>query len=138
MTLDHSSFDAIRNDINRHQGSMFLFRHEDGIPTPSWSMRSVNPIDYGCHAGVYHLDFRIRYESSCVGIDNGEEDDLKLYFMDGWLVCYSHFLDSWLARRGSLAGVPRKCDGVLLMVEVAGSPSIHRNRLDENLRMVFS
>lgn len=130
MTLDHSSFDAIRNDINRHQGSMFLFRHEDGIPTPSWSMRSANPIDYGCHDGVYHLDFRIRYESRSISVDIGEEDDLKLYFMDGWLVCYSHFF--------SVPSPPRKCDGALLMVEVAGSPNIHRNRLDENLRGVFS
>lgn len=101
MTLDHSSFDAIRNDINRHQGSTFLFRHEDGISTPSWSMRWANPIDYGCHDGVYHLDFRIRYESSCVGVGSdfegprpspeiGDEEDFKLYFMDGWLVNFAN------------------------------------------------
>ena len=98
---------------------MFLFRHEDGIPTPSWSMRSANPIDYGCHDGVYHLDFRITQATRFI-----PEDDLKLYFMDGWLVYYN-FLDSWV--------------GVPLRVELAdGSTRSHRSRLDENLRMVFS
>lgn len=115
MTLDHSSFNAIKADMNRCLDGVFRFRFEDGTTSPPWSMRTANPIDWGCWNGVHHMDLRIRYATDGAGTDG----DLKLQFMSG---------EKRFAYYNGLVTIR-------MTVELADRT---RNRLDENLRGVFA
>lgn len=117
MTLDHSSFDAIKADMNRCRDGVFCFRFENGSASPPWSMRTANPIDWGCEDGAYHMDLRIRYDA----MDCGGNTDarLKLQFLpDRNRFAYYNGLVT-----------------IRMTVELADRT---KNRLDENLRGVFA
>lgn len=129
MKLDHSSVASLLTDLDRGPGRVFRFKFKyRGEPSTPWRLESATVV------GESGIVVRIEYAG---GRWRGVRDEFPLRLSDGWLTPDSSGFSSLATYFGTLSMTVVPAEGG----PPCGGPSVdgfQRDRLDENLRRVFS